>query len=403
MNFLDSLVSAIRSILANKLRSALTMLGVVIGVGSVITMIGIGEGTKQKSLENLQVMGSNMLTVMPDFRRGGMGGGSAGFTQFSDEDVDALTKSVPLISLISGAVRGSATVKFGNRNTQTSVLGCKPEMSIIRNATQMLQGGWFSELDNELLERKAVLGYQVYDQLFSGENAIGAAIQVRGQTFEVIGVITYKGGSGFNNPDDTVYVPLKTAQKRLFGRTTLDFISIQALKTELMPYTQSQIEETLAVKRKNAAGENQFRVFNQGEAIEQIETQTKLLSLLLAGIASVSLLVGGIGIMNIMLVSVTERTREIGLRKALGATRRSILVQFLLESIVMCVVGGCLGILIGSLTVRVVSQQLQVPPVISGPAVMAAFTFSVAVGLFFGLYPAIRASRLQPIQALRYE
>jgi len=308
-----------------------------------------------------------------------------------------------LISLISGAVRGSATVKFGNRNTQTSVLGCKPEMSIIRNATQMLQGGWFSELDNELLERKAVLGYQVYDQLFAGENAIGAAIQVRGQTFEVIGVITYKGGSGFNNPDDTVYVPLKTAQKRLFGRTTLDFISIQALKTELMPYTQSQIEETLAVKRKNAAGENQFRVFNQGEAIEQIETQTKLLSLLLAGIASVSLLVGGIGIMNIMLVSVTERTREIGLRKALGATRRSILVQFLLESIVMCVVGGCLGILIGSLTVRVVSQQLQVPPVISGPAVMAAFTFSVAVGLFFGLYPAIRASRLQPIQALRYE
>ena len=205
------------------------------------------------------------------------------------------------------------------------------------------------------------------------------------------------------NADDCIYIPLKTAMTRLMGKTSLDMIFIQASNSDLMAITQTQIEDTLAMKRKNASGEEMFRVMNQGEWIEQMETQTRLLSLLLAGIASVSLLVGGIGIMNIMLVSVTERTREIGLRKAIGAKRESILAQFLLESVVMCVTGGVIGIMLGYLGVIVVAKLLKVPPTVNPQAIVLAFGFSALVGLFFGLYPAMRASRLQPIEALRYE
>lgn len=402
MTFSDSFVSALRAVLSNKLRSILTILGVVIGVGSVIAMIGIGEGTKRKSLENIEVMGSNMITVMPNFMRGNMGGGSANAT-LKDEDVEDLKKNVPLIAEISGGVRGGSTVKFGNRSVQTSVIGCEPQMAIIRNATKMLQGNWYTKVDEETTERKCVLGWQVYDQLFGQENAIGTTVKVKGQNFEVVGVVAYKGGSGFMNPDDSIYVPLKTAQKRLMGRTTLDYISLKATYTDLMPKTQAMIEDTLAIKRSSATGENQFRVFNQGDMIEQIQTQSRLLSTLLAGIAGVSLIVGGIGIMNIMLVSVTERTREIGLRKALGAKRESILIQFLFESVVMCVLGGAIGILLGTVTVNMISKTLQVAPVINIVAVLTAFLFSVMIGVFFGLYPAMRASRLLPIEALRHD
>ncbi|HRF59908.1 MAG TPA: ABC transporter permease [Fimbriimonadaceae bacterium] len=402
MTLADSFQSAVRAIAANKLRSVLTMLGVVIGVGSVIAMIGIGEGTKQKSLENIRVMGTDMITVMPDWRRGGQSGGVGSGMALKPEDVEDLRK-LPTVKLISGAVRSNDRAKFGSRSHQTSILGVEPIMAVIRNATKLHSGAWFTEADDALMERKAVLGYLVYDELFKGENAIGATIKIKGQNFEVIGVVDYKGGSGFMNPDDQIYIPLKTAQQRLMGKTNLDMISVQAISTDLMPIAQTQIEDTLAIKRRSAAGENLFRVFNQGEMIQQIQTQTQLLGFLLAGIASVSLLVGGIGIMNIMLVSVTERTREIGLRKAIGAKREGILTQFLLESVVMCVLGGAIGIVLGWLATRVVAKSLQVPPVVNTTAIVMAFGFSVLVGLFFGLYPALRASRLQPIEALRYE
>jgi len=401
MTLADSFRSAIRAISSNTLRSVLTMLGVVIGVGSVIAMIGIGEGTRRKSLESLSVMGVNMITVMPDWRRGGMSG--AGTVFLKDEDVEDIKTAVPLVDLISGAVRGGVTVKISNKSARTQVLGCEPQMAIIRNATTMRQGSWFTLEDNEMMERKVVLGYQVYDQLFAGENAIGSTIKVNNQNYEVAGVVEYKGGSGMMNADDQIYIPLKTAQKRLLGRTNLDQISVQAKNTELMTITQKQIEDTLAIKRKSATGENQFRVFNQGDQIEQVQTQSKLLGYLLAGIASVSLLVGGIGIMNIMLVSVTERTREIGLRKAIGARSEGILTQFLLESVVMCLLGGAIGVILGVVAIKFISKALVVPPVVNVQAVLVAFSFSVFVGVFFGLYPAIRASRLQPIEALRYE
>ncbi|MFQ3587178.1 MAG: ABC transporter permease [Fimbriimonadaceae bacterium] len=398
----DSFRSAIGAVMANKLRSFLTMLGVVIGVGSVIAMIGIGEGTKRKSIENIEIMGSNMITVLPDWRRGGASAGLGAVATLKLEDVERLKNNAP-VRYITGGVRSSMTVRHGNRNTRTQIIGGEPQTAIIRNALRMHQGTWYTAEDEAMMARKAVLGWLVYDQLFEGENAIGATIRIGNQNFEVVGVVTYKGGSGFMNPDDQVYIPLSTAMRRLMGKTNIDFITMQAFSSDTLLATQQIIEDTLYQTRRTATGEALFRVFNQGEMIEQIETQTRLLGFLLAGIASVSLLVGGIGIMNIMLVSVTERTREIGLRKAIGARRETVLSQFLLESVVMCLVGGLFGIALGAGMVVFVANLMKVPPVISTQAIVVAFLFSAMVGLFFGLYPAMRASRLQPIEALRHE
>ncbi len=404
MTPLDSITSALRAILANKLRSALTMLGVVIGVASVIAMIGIGEGTKKKSLENIQVMGSNMLSIFPNWRRGGMSGGANGdIPTLKPEDVEAIKRNVPLVQYITGVVNGRGNAKNGSKSHFTSITGVEPQAAIIRNALKMHQGTWYTLADDKLAERKCVLGFTVYQELFGTDNAVGSRIRIKNQNFDVVGVVAYKGGSGMMNADDQIYVPLTTAKTRLLGKTTLDQIMVQTTTSDLMPLAQAQIEDTLGKTRKNASGEPLFRVMNQGDIIEQLETQNRLLGMLLAGIASVSLLVGGIGIMNIMLVSVTERTREIGLRKALGARRESILFQFILESVVMCVVGGIMGIVLGFGAITLVASLLKVPPVYNIQAILLAFGFSAMVGLFFGFYPALRASRLQPIQALRYE
>ncbi len=407
MNFGDSFESALRAIAANKLRSALTMLGVVIGVGSVIAMIGIGEGTKKKSLEELEVMGSNRITVSPNWMRGrGQSGNDA--STLRESDVEALKRNVPIIKHISGVVTsrfsGSTMVKFGSAFRRSPVTGVEPQFRFIENSTKMQAGEWFTDDDNLMMNRVAVLGYTVYDELFGGENAVGSTVRVGNQNFTVVGVIDYKGGSGWNNPDEAVYIPLKTAQNRLLGsKDRLNQISMQMASSELLPVAQQMVEDTLYQTRRSATGEELFRVFNQAESLQMIQTQSTLLSLLLAGIASVSLLVGGIGIMNIMLVSVTERTREIGLRKALGAQKGTIQSQFLLESVVMCVLGGVIGIVLGTVAVRFVADALQVPQVINVAAVGIAFAFSCLVGVFFGLYPAIRASNLQPIEALRHE
>ncbi len=403
MSFSDSFESAVRAIGANKLRSLLTMLGVVIGVGSVIAMIGIGSGTAQKSIENLEVMGSNMLTVMPNWRRGGHSAGMTDVPGLNMEDVASIKSEVPTVKLITGAVRSSVQAKFTNRSHSTQVVGAEPQVALIRNATKMHAGAWYTLLDDQLAARTCVLGYTVYEELFGGDNPIGVNVRLKNQNFEVVGVVAYKGGSGFFNPDDQIYIPLKTGMQRLLGKQNLDMIFVQSINSELLPITQAKVEEVLARTRKNATGEELFRVMNQGEAIEQIQTQSRLLSILLASLAGVALLVGGIGIMNIMLVSVTERTREIGLRKAIGARRASVLWQFLLESIVICLVGGVVGIVLGATGVWFVAQALKVPPIVNAQAVTLAFGFSAMVGLFFGFYPALRASRLQPIEALRHE
>ncbi len=403
MNLFDSISSALRAILANKLRSFLTMLGVVIGVGSVIAMIGIGEGTKKKSLENIQVMGTDMLIVMPNWRRGSVAGAASDMPTLKEEDVVQLKRDVPLIKFITGSVGARTIAKYRSTSYFTQVTGAEPQMAVIRNATKMHQGAWYNSDDESAANRVCVLGYVAYQELFGNGNAVGTTIRVKNQNFEVKGVIAYKGGTGNWNPDDQIYIPLSTGMTRLLGKKNLDMIQIQGSNTELLPTTQNLVETSLGKKRKNASGESLFRVMNQGEMIEQMQAQTQLLSILLAGIGSISLLVGGIGIMNIMLVSVTERTREIGLRKAIGATRESILAQFLLESVVMCTVGGTIGIALGVGAMSLIAVLLKVPPVINMAAVTIAFVFSAGVGLFFGLYPALRASRLQPIEALRYE
>ncbi len=403
MNLFDSIQTALRAVSANKLRSFLTMLGVVIGVGSVIAMIGIGEGTKRKSMEQIEVMGTNMLMVMPNWRRGGVGLASD-MPTLKEEDVPRLKREVPLIAFITGTVGSRAMTKHKATNYMTQITGGEPQIAVIRNATKMHAGRWYTMDDEEHANRVCVLGWVAFQELYGPqENAIGTMIRIKNQTFEVIGVCAYKGGTGNWNPDDQIYIPLSTAKHRLLGRRDLDMITIQGKNSELLPITQQQVEDSLAKKRKNTSGEPLFRVMNQGDWIETMKKQTQLLSILLAGIASISLLVGGIGIMNIMLVSVTERTREIGLRKALGARRESILGQFLLESVVMCSVGGFIGIVLGSVAVFAISGLLKVPPLVNSQAIVIAFGFSAGVGLFFGLYPALRASRLEPIEALRYE
>lgn len=403
MNFGSSLDSAIRAVLANKLRSALTMLGVIIGVGSVIAMIGIGEGTKRKSLEQLEIMGSNRITVMPDWQRGRSA--ADGQSSLTVADVDRVRDQVQGAKFVVGVTNGRGqTVKFGSNNHRTTITGADPEIGVILNATRMLDGRWYS-LDDELgMNRVCVLGYEVYDRLYAGETAVGTMVRIRDQNFEVLGVVDYKGGNGMMNPDDQVYMPFSTAAYRLLGsKDRVSYITVQALSSEFLTITQEDITKVLYQTRRSATGESLFRVFNQAESLEAIQTQSRLLSLLLAGIASVSLLVGGIGIMNIMLVSVTERTREIGLRKAIGAKKQTILSQFMLESLVMCLIGGLIGILLGQWGVQLVAAQLQVPPVVDMAAVGSAFGFASLVGVFFGLYPAIRASNLQPIEALRHE
>ncbi len=406
MMIFETLDMAIRAVAANKLRSALTMLGVIIGVGSVIAMIGIGEGTKRKSLEQLEIMGSNRISVMPDWGRGRGGDNNDSTLRLSD--VERIEQMVPHVQLITPVVRGrggnSGTVKFGGNTHRTNVIGARPEIQIIENARKMIEGGFYSQEDEIMQNRVAVLGFEVYNRLYEGENAVGTTIRIGDQPFEVVGVVDYKGGSGMMNPDDQVYIPFNTAAYRLLGtRDRISYITAQAINSDLMNVTLDDITKVLYSTRRNASGEALFRVFNQAESLEAIQTQSRLLSLLLAGIASVSLLVGGIGIMNIMLVSVTERTKEIGLRKAIGATRGSILSQFLMESVVMCLLGGLLGIILGQLGVRFVAGLLQVPPVIDQTAILSAFGFASVVGVFFGLYPAIRASNLQPIEALRHE
>ncbi len=403
MGFFDQFGTALRALAANKLRSMLTMLGVVIGIGSVIAMIGIGEGTRRKSMENLQRMGTNMLMVWPNWRRGGVSGGPTDIPTLKDEDVRAIKRGVPLATFVSGSVGGSVTSKYKDKNHFTRVVGGEPQIAIIQNATRMLQGQWFGPEDDAISAKKCVMGYVAYQELFGNDNAVGASIRIQNDTFQVVGVIDYKGGTGMWNPDDQIFVPLSTARRRLFGRKNLDTIVVQASNPDLMVMAQAQIENTLGATRKNSSSEPLFRVMNQGDALDQMNDQNHLLSALLAGIASVSLLVGGIGIMNIMLVSVTERTREIGLRKAIGARRETILSQFLLESVSMCCVGGAIGILAGVGGVFVVAPLLKVPAVLNVQAIVMASAFSIFVGVFFGLYPAIRASRLQPIEALRYE
>jgi putative ABC transport system permease protein len=405
MSLIESLISALESLRANKMRTLLTMLGVMIGVGAVIAMIGIAQGARAYTLEQIQKLGANVLTVRAgQARRGGAFLGFGSVQTMKPADADAILKDCSgLVIRASPETSSAFQVKYFNRNMRTSVTGALPEYAIIRNLT-LAEGRFFTESEERAKARVAVIGHTVWEELFQGGACVGKTIRISGQAFRVIGRIHYKGDTGFRSFDDRIYVPLSTAMRRLMGVEHVDGLSVQAASGAVMQAAQQCVEQTLMrTHRIPPWGDPDFRVFNQGEFVETVEQTARTFTFLLAGVALVSLIVGGIGIMNIMLVSVTERTREIGLRKAVGATRLNILTQFLIEAVVISVVGGLIGIGLGYGAATYISQQANWKVLIPAEGVLMAFGFAALVGIFFGLYPAWRAAQLQPIEALRYE
>ncbi len=405
MNLIENFLTALDCLRANKLRTLLTMLGVIIGVGAVITMIGIAQGARQATLDQIQRLGANVLTVRPgQARRGGAFLGFGSVQTLKLEDGDAILKNCGnLVLRISPEVWTTQQVKYLNRNMRTSISGVTPEIVGIRNFV-VEDGRFFDEQEVRSMARVAVIGHTVWQELFQGGACIGKTIRIGGQAYEVIGRLGYKGDTGFRSLDDRIYIPFSTATRRLVRQDHLDALNIQARRSDQMFDTQTCVEEALMQAHKIPPwGDPDFRVFNQGDFVETVEQTAQIFTFLLGGVALVSLIVGGIGIMNIMLVSVTERTREIGLRKAIGATRLSILLQFLIESVVVSVVGGLIGIGLGYFAASYISQQANWKVLVPVEGVLLAFGFAAFIGIFFGLYPAWRASQLQPIEALRYE
>jgi len=407
MNILNSVLEALDSLSSNKLRSGLTVLGIVIGVGAVIAMLAIGRGAEQTITGSISGIGTNLLFVL----RGG-----------SDEirnpkpltigDANAIADpfQVPSVVAVAPYVSGSLEVSFAGEGEFVQALGITPDYGSVRNL-KVAEGDFINEA--HMLARSAVviLGPDTAETLFGrAEGVIGETIRIEGQPFRVIGVAERKGGSGFQSPDEQVYVPLTTAQVRLIRRRSdrVDVILAQAVDADLVMQASEEISSLLRVRHRTPIGQDDFTVFTQQDFLETAQTITGVLTIFLGGIAGISLLVGGIGIMNIMFVSVTERTREIGLRKAVGARKRDILFQFLAESSLLSLLGGLIGIALGwglSTLVGIIARasDAELDPSISLDAVLLATLFSAAVGLFFGLYPAKRAADLEPVEALRYE
>ncbi len=394
---------AIRALASNPLRSLLTMLGVIIGVGSVVAMISIGQGARQATTEQVQALGSNLLTVFAaSAQQAGVSG--TGLVQtLVAEDADAILKEVPNVAGVSAEFSRQAQVVFQNQNTYTQITGVTPAFPDVRNF-HTVEGDFFTIDDLHRRAKVALLGKTVVNKLFSGTDPVGQHIRIRGATFTIVGVMEEKGATAFSDRDDVVFVPLTTAQRRLFGVTYVRSIYVQAASTEQMSGVQDAVTDLLRTRhRVPPSRDSDFIIRSQADILQAFTGVSQTMTWLLGGIAAVSLIVGGIGIMNIMLVSVTERTREIGIRKAVGARRQDVLLQFLVESVALSVTGGLLGIGIGIVGSKLITQFAGWATLLSAQAILLAFTFAVAVGVFFGLYPAQRAAKLDPIEALRHE
>jgi len=402
--FSESISIALAGLKANKLRAMLTMLGIIIGVGAVIAMVSIGMGVKDKVATSIAGLGSNLLVVTPGASNAGGSRQAAGSSiTLNEKDALAISQEISGINLVAPAVTRSYQVVFGNQNWTTSIQGTTPDIQGIRNYS-IEEGSFFTNQDVETRARVAVLGKTVAENLFNGGTPIGQTIRINNAPFRVVGVLEAKGESAGGNQDDTVIIPLKTAQERLMGITYIQNINVQATGTDVIYQVQDDITTLLRARHKLAATTpDDFTVRNMVAIMEAADETTSMITSLLAVVAGLSLLVGGIGIMNIMLVSVTERTREIGIRKALGARYQNILLQFLIEAIVISVTGGILGIVLGIGASYGISSVAGWKTVISSLAIVAAFAFSVFIGLFFGIYPARKAALLDPIEALRYE
>jgi putative ABC transport system permease protein len=394
---------ALGAIRANKLRSLLTMLGIVIGVGAVITMVALGTGAQQSVQERIQALGTDLLQVSAG-QSMHRGLASADRVSLTTDDAKALQDARGLKAIIP-ELRRSQQVEYGNRNINVNIMGTVPEFVPVNNY-ELDHGRVFSHGDGSARKRAAVLGYGVPDMV--GANAaamIGQQVLIRGIPFEVIGVLKEKGStSSWNNPDEQILIPLETAQYRIMGSDRVNSITVQVSHPDSMTMAMIEIEKVMRREHGIAPGrDNDFSIRNRSEFLSTFEETTQTFTFLLGGIAAVSLLVGGIGIMNIMLVSVTERTREIGVRKAMGATRQNIMLQFLVEALVLCLMGGVVGILAGTGGAIALSRLANWNTLVSWQAVVIAVIFSGFVGVFFGLWPARRASQLDPIEALRYE
>ena len=406
MNLTESLLTALDSLLTNKMRTVLTMLGIIIGVAAVIALLAIGNGVSASIEGQIQGIGSNLITIVTEQDNSG------GYPALSMEDVEMLSDPfyAPAVKRVAAEVQGNQQVLHGGRDTRVTVSGITPNYFEVRSLT-VETGDGLTENDLDTKARVAVLGTNVAEDLFPDEHPIGKMVKIKSVQYKVVGVLEEKGGMGMMSTDDQVYIPLTTAQSRLYpartrgGERAVNAIYAGAESEELMDDATAQIKDALRERHDIAyQADDDFFVISQTDILDMLDVVMGTITLFLGAIAGISLVVGGIGIMNIMLVSVTERTREIGIRKAVGALKRDILTQFLIESLVMSLLGGVLGIGLGVLTSTVVGNfSADLTPVVDIGTVLMASGFAAAVGLIFGIYPAWRASSLRPIEALRYE
>ena len=401
---------ALRALRVNKLRSALTMLGIIIGVAAVIAMIAVGSGATARIQEQIASIGSNLIIVMPgSLTSSGIRLGAGNAVSLTEDDAKAIGTECPAIAAVAPVSRGGAQVVYGNSNWATGIQGTTPDYLTIRDI-QIASGQAFTFQDVDSAAKVALLGKTVTDTLFGGADPVGQVIRIKNVPFTVVGTLVPKGQSPTGqDQDDVVLIPISTAKKKVLGVTqanasSVGTIMVQARGSELMKQAEDQMTALLRQRhRLQPAQDPDFTVRNLEEATQAQECSARVMSILLAAIASVSLIVGGIGIMNIMLVSVTERTKEIGLRQAVGAKTKDILAQFLVEAVTLSLLGGIIGIVLGSAASLAISYFAQWSTLISPGAVALAFVFSALVGVFFGYYPARKAAFLDPIDALRYE
>ena len=411
MNVIQSVRLALQGLTANKLRSGLTMLGIIIGVAAVIALVAVGQGAQASVTQRFQSLGSNLLVISPGaafYGRASQGAASA--QSLTNEDAQAIAQLATLVGAIAPeySIRG-AQIVYGNKNTQTSALGVPPEYLTVRN-WQVARGRFIDQQDVESLAKVCTLGTTVVEDLFGSGylDPVGKTIKINRQNYQVVGVMASKGQAGFTNEDDQVFIPLSTAQIKFggAGNTSLGSINVQVTSAEMMDFAQAELTAILRARHGLSPSQaDDFNIRSQVQIMEMVQQTTGTFTILLGSIAAISLVVGGIGIMNIMLVSVTERTREIGIRRAVGAKRRDILTQFLVEAVVLSSMGGVMGVLVGwggaQLLSRLASELLST--LVTPGSVVMALGVSVAIGLFFGIYPANRAARLNPIEALRHE
>ncbi|HRJ58820.1 MAG TPA: ABC transporter permease [Anaerolineales bacterium] len=418
MTFTQAILEALESLNGNKMRSGLTVLGIVIGVAAVIAMLAVGNGAQESITGSISSIGTNLLFVFSGSQDGPPGGPGSGRSGNNDRpltlgDADAISDpfAAPSVELVAPVIQGNGVLTFSGENTSTTISGVTPTYFPVRNM-ELAEGEPINE--EHLLGRMSVviLGPETAIALFGhADGVVGETIRIEGQPFRVIGVLVAKGGGAFGSEDDSAYIPFTTAQARLIKRSSrdqVDVIFVQATTAESVPQAAEEISNIIRTRHRTPIGYDDFTVFTQQDFLSTFETITGVLTIFLGGIAGISLLVGGIGIMNIMLVSVTERTREIGLRKALGARKRDILLQFLTESSLLSLIGGIIGILFGWFIAFVVGRVAiatgnNFVPVVGTDAIILSTSFSAIIGLFFGIYPASRAANLEPVEALRYE